>query len=371
MRLKSILVVSAVALGAVVACIPSIGYGQASPLDARRIDETLTAIAEAMDDANDQERVIRLRDKTLEEYGFWDDRKAGYTFARAAARRLGPLLGAGLKADDPLRTLKVVNVAMALSMMPQVTIQPALETMVAHGNPAVRLFGWMGYRRTRDRLMSQGEAFAGKMFAALDKSADTERSPLVLGAMFRMLRMDARPAGLPEDVWKAARRRSLGILKRNWRRWCVKVASCQPEMAAASLRLVDAVRAHAGAAAENKDEKKQKAAKKLLVQMAYDVAWFASLAYQKTYRKPGMGMRAVGDNGALLRACERALNAMSGLEHKSIVIALTKGDDDGRAERVRLAVVFYWLEALTKNYGVTEPKYKEPTTKPATAAAAQ
>jgi len=368
MQLKSIVVVSALALG-VVSVFPSfVARARGGPVEDRKIDEILESVAKAIVVAKDEEAVVKARKKAINEYQF---SKSGYSYARMAATRLTPLLGAELKATDPLRVLKVVNVAMALSRMPQVTIQPALEAMVVHANPAVRLLGWTAYFRTRNRLMSQGEAFAAKMHAALDKAGLTENSPPVLAAMFRMMETGAAPAGVPVAVWQKARAYWLTTLRRNWRRWCGKMAAGEAEMARASEILVRVAQSHAGAAiAGEKDPKKLKARKGPFAQMVYDVAWSASKAYQKAHGDPEGDARLVAESGALLRDCERALNALAGTEHNFIISALVKGDDRDRATRVRLAVL-RWEDVLKKDYGVTEPEFGKPTTKPTTAPAAK
>ena len=366
MQLKSIVVVSTLALGVVSGFPPFVARARGGPAEDRKIDEILKSVATAIVVAKDEEAVVKARKRAIDEYRF---SRSAYSYTRMAATRLTPLLGAGIEATDPLRILKVVNVAMALSRMPQVTIQPALETMVVHANPAVRLLGWTAYFRTRNRLMSQGEAFAKKMYAALDKAGLTENSPPVLAAMFRMMETSAAPAGFSVTDWQKARARWLTTLRRNWRRWCGKMVAGEAEMARASEMLVRVALSHATAAiAEEKDPKKLKAKKRPFVQMVYDVAWSASKAYQKAHGKGNAPL--VVQSGALLRDCERGLNALAGTEHNFIISALIQGDDKDRATRVRLAVL-RWGDVLKKDYGVTKPEFGKSTTKPTTAPAAK
>ena len=366
MQFKSIVVVSALALGVVSVFPPFVTRAHGGPAEDRKTDAILKSVAAAIVVAKDEKAVVKARKRAINEYRF---SKSAYSYAQMAATHLTPLLGAGIKATDPLRVQKVVNVAMALSRMPQVTIQPALEAMVVHANPAVRLLGWTAYFRTRNRLISQGESFAKKMYAALDKAGPTENSPPVLAAMFRMMETSAAPAGFSATDWQKARARWLATLRRNWLRWCGKMASGEAEMAGASEILVRVAQSHAAAAvAGEKDPKKLDAKKSPFVQMVYDVASAASKAYQ---RADGEGnVRLVAESGALLRDCERALKALTGTEHNFIITALVKDTDEQRATRVRLAVVLRWLAELRERFGVTEPKFGKPTTKPTTAATA-
>lgn len=365
MQLKSIVVVSALALSVVSAFPPFVARANGGPPEDKKIDDFLKSVATAFVAAKDEKAVVKARKNAAIAY---QGSKSAYSYARMAAARLTPLLGKGLDATDPLRVLKIVNVAMALSQMPQVTIQPALETMVGHPNPAVRLLGWTAYFKTRNRLMSHGEEFAAKMHASLDKAGLTENSPPVLAAVFRMMDVSTVPASVSGTDWQKARARWLVMLRRNRLRWCSKMIAGEAEMAGALEMLVRVAQSHAGAAIIGETNPRKLDAKKSpFVQMVYDVAWSASKAYQKAHGEDNA--RLIAQSGALLRDCERAFNALAGTEHSFIINALIKGTNEQRATLVRLAVVLRWWEVLKDRFGVTEPKFKKPTTKPTTTTA--
>ena len=72
----------------------------------------------------------------------------GHAYARSAARGVITVLSI----DDPI---KQIQSSMAVSAMPQITIEPALEKMARHANPAVRYWSVRGYGRAAKLLMIQ------------------------------------------------------------------------------------------------------------------------------------------------------------------------------------------------------------------------
>ena len=351
MRMKDFVVVQVLALGAGILLIPAATQSQIGTLDARAIDKILSGVAKGFQDADSEDKVIKARKRLIDEYRDAESRGAGYAFARAAAEKLRPLLGKGLKADDPLRMVKIVNLAIALSNMPQASIQPALGAMIAHKSPAVRFYGWAGYLEARRKVLGQGEEFADTMIAAVEKTGDQEQSVAVLSGMFRTLDMGvAVPAGVSQKTWKQWRQRTLAALERNWNRWCGIIASGDKEMSVAFLPLISVLQGHA-AELENDKEKIGP-----LVQMVYDAGWYASWAYKNA----GHGTSVANANGLLLRRWEEALNAMTGAKNNFVITAVTKGPAPF-GDAVRLAVIANWLEAL-KEFKIAKPE--EPTPKP-------
>ena len=92
-------------------------------------------------DPNDANAIIDARTKALLDYSRINTVAHQDEFARQAAGILTPLLQSGIPKDDKLLSLKLVNVALVLAKMDQVTIEPALKSMVSHSNQAVRYLG--------------------------------------------------------------------------------------------------------------------------------------------------------------------------------------------------------------------------------------
>jgi hypothetical protein len=327
------------------------------------------AIRDAKTDAN----VLYARDRLVKDYKDMEAKEAGYTFAEHAATIITPLLQTGLE-KDPLRTAKEVNLAAALSQMPQVSIQPALDVMVAHrGDPAVRYFGWKGYRAARLRIFAQGATATNTALTALEKAAKAETSAAVLEQIFRMLEIDAaKPSAVSsQEVWDTIRKRSWAALSANWKTWCERVLAGDDEMADAAVYAAAAAASHASWVVQDKNMKKD------LLQMLVDLPFCAARAFvqARTNAKPGDRL------ATLLVRCEAALNVAANPAGKKFIenavrdprcnanpgMALLFVDPKSRETWGVLA----WVDFL-KNEGVAEPKFQPlaptsaQTTRPAT-----
>jgi hypothetical protein len=347
MRIRRIPTAMALAAACLVLAAPPC---RAQPLDD---DGWIRRTLEEILDANDEQTVLEKRAALLKRYRVRNGQQRGFGFARSVAAHSRPLLAAGPPADDALRKVKLVNVALAVSLMPQATIQPALDLMVRHENPAVRYFGWRGYWLARTRLLGQGAEFVDRMFAALEERAGREDSPSVLGELFRMLVMRPdRPVGVSAETWQAARRRTVDLLGRHWGAGGRGLAD-DPEMAAAARVLVQAAREHAAAGGA---EQHQAAA-----QWLFELACHAS----RVYLRAPYGEALSNAQGMLLRACEGALNAVAGTEHRLIETALQR-DEPPYQPPVRLAVIQGWKTALKeRGIEVRQPANRPPASQPA------
>ena len=83
---------------------------------------------EAIATSQDAGEIIAARERLIKDYQFAASESRGFAYAEDAAKKCQPALAA----DDPLAAVRQVNAAMAIAKMPQVSIQPALDAMVAH-----------------------------------------------------------------------------------------------------------------------------------------------------------------------------------------------------------------------------------------------
>jgi len=110
-------------------------------------------------------------------------------FARSVAG-IVPAAVKKLGTNDRLISLKEVNFAIAVSKMTQLTSIPALDALVGNKNPGVRFLAWRGYREVRDQAIRKGGQDARTLFAALQRHAATEPSPLVAAVIVNILHID-------------------------------------------------------------------------------------------------------------------------------------------------------------------------------------
>ena len=80
-------------------------------------------------------------------------------------------------------------------------------------NPALRLYGWTGYRRIRPLVLAQGKEPVSTMLTALEKAAMTEDCGPVMGAVLEMMYLSPdRPSIVSAAVFDETRLRAAGDL---------------------------------------------------------------------------------------------------------------------------------------------------------------
>lgn len=290
--------------------------------------------------ASDEKAILNTR--TMIENGYKQLENMDYrlAYAKQMAEQVLPLFQKG-PGSNPLGSTKELNLALAVGQMPQPSIEPALETMVVHKNPALRYEGWVTYRAILPQILQMGRS--PQMLALLSQQTAKETSAPVLGAIFQALSLDATVGtNVPADVLAPVRKQALQILSTHWTTWCKRVVQGDLEMTRAALHAVSALQSVAGDA-------KPGPVLQALLRMAY--------ASQKAAdaNKSNKDLTAAGK--MLLLECEAALVALSKNSETPIQNALKsqtpKGNVDIWAEAG--SAVFKWAESL-KSQGVKDPQ---------------
>jgi hypothetical protein len=294
----------------------------------------------------DRAAVLELRNQLAARFGQYDSVNYRLPFAQLAAQKLVPLL-------DLKDALKQVNVAIALSQMDQVSIQPALGKMVAHPNAAVRFFGWQGYERIRMLVLAQGPTFIQQMFDALQTAAANEPSDGVLRAIYPVLAYDQeRPTFVAPEVYDEASRRALELLGQLWQRQCDQVeqtsvsASVQASVSAVRAAQVGIRELHAIAQARQSDRAAQLAVLPLVVAMMNSAA--------KAYQTSGAEGLAADELRLLLRDIEETVNLITRLRQNYLGMALSGNNPLDRAQAVERAART-WVDQLKGSGYLAEP----------------
>ncbi|MHC4294135.1 MAG: hypothetical protein ACYSTL_00955 [Planctomycetota bacterium] len=278
-----------------------------------------------------------------------------YTFARRAVEILTPLLVDGLKEDDKLLLLKEVNVALCLSKMSQVTIQPALNVMVAHRNPGVRYLGYDGYRAARAQILGQTSEYVKRMFDALNAAAAKENSPPAIGAICQLANISEFTAeSVSGFEMRRVQEQMFDILQANWSRWCKRVMLGDIEMTRALEKGIQTIKTLSPAGEDDK------AAKGKAMQLLVDLARCASIAYDEANCEGDIA----DENKIVLRNCETALEDISGESNDYLIRPLTDKNVPARGAAVKSAVL-KWVDALSE-FGVVKPAFEVTTTRPTT-----
>jgi hypothetical protein len=320
----------------------------------------------ALQSAGDGNAVLVARAKLEEGYKTSAESK-GYTYAERAAGAATAMLSKGF-GEDPLGKIKEINLAMAVSQMPQVSIQPALEALVVSKNAAVRYFGWKGYRDAREVVMGQGQSFAQKALAAAAKAAQTEDSGPVLEQIFRMLEVNGpMPNVVKKDVWDLVQKGTLATLEGNWRKWGQQVLTGNEESTDACRGAIKALVAHVDWV-----DPSDKAQRTRILQELVDMAFCAANAFIQD-KQAGQS----GDTySKLLRDGEAALNSLMKTNKEFIKKPLDDPRINANLTWMLLWIVpggetngvMAWVDFL-KNEGVVQPNFQAPASKPAIAPA--
>lgn len=396
---------------------PPLELGSNDPNAATKIEDSLRAWVKEFVASGEEAKVLKLRDRLLTDHQYAVARGHGYAYALRVVKDVSPLLSGVLKADDPLRQAKRINVAVIFSRIKQVPVQDALDRMVAHDNPAIRLLGWHGYRGLRVMLLSQGMGHTKQMFAAMRQAAQQERSPVVIAKLLQAATLPpARPGAMEAPVWEFAQQESMRAVEIVWARLCRRVRAGDRLASDAARSGTAMLQALNQAAPENTEQTKS------IIQMLADMTYCASKAYYEWFdhkivvvgqitvapnvmlsggegakvKLPGSCRteqvapgrysfvvaarqlaelrKAIGPhgtlkvterregpnevveaNGLLLRECEKALNAIT-KQNKSVITDPLKA----RRIRARNAAVrsgaLDWEEALEKLYKIRRPE---------------
>jgi hypothetical protein len=301
-----------------------------------RIKFCLDAVSNAKD-INDVKRYSGL----LIEGGYNRYDSNGYhaAFAAELARMSAPVLA---KLDEAY----AVPLAMSLSMVPELSMQPCLEAMVVSPSSAVRYFGWKGFLSVRAKVIAAGKGPTNKMTDLLSKQFAAEPSSVVLGVMLEMLDWPA-----PAD--SQLQKKSWDILQQAWPSMGSRVAGRDQEMSR-SCRTAVTTLEHLWPTLTGKDQTKA-------LQMLVDLMFYAASAYGDA----GAEGLIADINAQLARDCETLLAKFTGIQKKSVSDALAAKDLKERKTAVPLAILESWGPDL-KSKGVVAPKLPTPPAAPST-----
>ncbi len=322
------------------------------------VETRLKYWADQIADANDPAKVLEAQVGIRADFNLIRESEYQDVFATLAVKVLSPLLTGQFSEKDKLRQEKLVNVGIAFSKMPRVTVVPALNMMLAHKHEAVRYLGWQGYLAVRPFVLARSPMDTQKMFDTLEAAAAKETVPPTVGAIFEVCRIATdRGAVIPAETLTMARKRAQTILKTNWKKWCLRILSGDIEANRAFEKGIVTLQTLAPASADKADKLQS-------LQHLIDLAKHAAEAYD-TAQTGGKVSKA---NSILLLRCEVAITEISQKRQNFITVALTKRGVEDRGAAVRMAIID-WVDAL-KDLGIKDPKIERPAAKPAVKPAA-
>jgi hypothetical protein len=310
--------------------------------DLNLVDRYITYWVDKLSQADEEGAILDARTRLVRGYVKYDSWQYQNVYAGQVSKAIAPLL-------ESRDYRKQINAALALTQMPQVTVQPALELLVVSPNPALRFYGWVGYRRIRMLVLAQGMESVAVMLNSLSRAATAEDNGPVMGAVLAMMYLDPdRPSMVTPALFQETQTRLFVVFRQAWLRVCQKVLEGDPVMGHAASDGLSALR-RMGAGLGSRGEIGQGA-----VQMVVDMMWCAAKVYVKA-AKAGMPTASVE---ALLRDCEGALNAITELRRIPMTEALASKGDTDRAAEVD-AAIGKWLRFLENaNWPVKEPKFE-------------
>ena len=418
------------ASGAVAAPPPRPDPGDSAGTRNKKIEARIKYWLEQIRTAKDAKTIDEGRRGLIGDYSQAAAGRYASSFSLRMVKPATTFLTGQIEPTDPLKRLKEVNTALAISRMSQKEIQPVLEVMVKHSNPAVRYSGWGsynansgwgGYNAIRNQVLEDPD-LTKIMLKSLDK-AGGETSLAVMALVHKMLYFPlVRPASIAAKTWRQGQETAYAIFDRVWRTRCWQVLQGDTEMGYVCGKALPALVRLDAALGKDNEKKRQR-----VRQMIANLTWCAGQAYDKALQAekaaeaaakaagagahrpavPGTppagvpatrpGTPATMPAGAaarlaeaertarqqakahkqdaasmamLLRICEKNLNALEriGRRHTYIQDALTDRRIVDRGTSVREAVI-KWIEDHLDKDRVVIPRRKVFEPKPTTRAA--
>ncbi len=130
-------------------------------------------------DAEKFEDIVKARKALTDGYEVHDSPHWQVTYAEVSAEKIPTLL---LLSDR----VKQIQAGMTIAAMPQYTIQPALEQMARHKNPAVRYWAARGYRSSARKMLLFPQR-TKMMCATLEQLGREESGPVLTVVLWTLI----------------------------------------------------------------------------------------------------------------------------------------------------------------------------------------
>jgi len=290
----------------------------------RAIDAFVGYWLDQLDSAKTADEIMKARQGLVSGY----ERHSTAYYQLAYAEAVAKVASKALATKD---RVKQIQAAMAMAVMSQVSIQPALEKMAGHSNAAVRYWAVIGYQRAARALMLRGGAFSKTMLDTLERLGLKESNGPIVGTVMRALA--PYPEARAQDV-----RDLRACLDKIW------LGRCR-EILAGKAEIIDAYRnAERSSTPVNAEDGKH------VLQMLADAMEAATLAYTKPENRRDPVAESLTN---LLAGFEVKLAQVIGVTETPLQPILKEATSPGdKAAAVRLKWNEHW-KPLLKQRGVT------------------
>ena len=340
------------------------------------------------------EAVFSAAEGAIDDLGRFSDSGVQADMVIAAVDGVIDLL-ADLSDSDELRSVREINAARIVAGLKQLAARRALGELIAHANPAVRYYGWVGYGNIRNMCL-RSENLRGGLVAGLSSRAGQEDSGVVVGEICRVLSLPERMPDELDDptVYKAVAAEFVAILHDNWGAWLPQAAAdftwadalTEGVTAVANLATImeigdddelktellqDLVNAAgAGAALYRTAQDGYIRADELAEQAAGERQQKAEQLTKESQLLAADAARAETAAAGMLLACEDALNELAGTDNDHLRLPLSGwrrvtvsgriierkiGSRSQRADAVQLGVITW-----DKELGLNQPQVTTP-----------
>ena len=146
--------------------------GPLGPTARKKMEDYIGYWVNQMKSAKKYEAIVEAKEKLVKGYGIHNSPYWQTSYAGVCAERLVSVLNF----PDPV---KQIQAGMTLAKIPQYTIQPAVEQMANHPNPAVRYWAAKAYKASLRRMLLY-DARAKKMLGTLKRLGLADSGPILL-----------------------------------------------------------------------------------------------------------------------------------------------------------------------------------------------
>ncbi|MCD4699754.1 MAG: hypothetical protein K8R91_04180 [Phycisphaerae bacterium] len=302
-----------------------------------KIEEYVGHWVEQMKKSEKAEDIVKARKALTDGYEAHSSPHWLVMYAEVSAEKIPTLLGLSDR-------VKQIQASMALAAMPEYTIQPALEKMSRHGNPAVRYWAARGYRSSVRKMLLYPER-TKKMCATLGRLGQKESGP-ILSVVLRTL-----------IIYPGARTETVALLRSTLDKiWLARLANLRT----GNIAVIEAYNTTVVDVAPY-----DKADEKRILQLLVDALEAASVGFDESGGSKKQAQQPWID---LLSDLERKLKTITRTGKTPIqdILAYAKMPITEKVTEVRLeAVQRYWKPLLAK-LGVKPRPLPVNKTKPVT-----
>lgn len=209
--------------------------------------------------ATSLENTASTCEEILKDYNLYNAVNYQREYARLTEALYLPILRGKLdmlKADDPLATAKLINIAVMFSKMNPAYMSRGFEDMLTNPNQAVCYIGWQGMKKNRNAEISASQLKA--LYSVAQDTLAKETNPNILSEAMQAIDFGTSATqSVPEQYRKVAATKTMELMMQNWKKFTADVSTADRGEKLVVAEVAASTLANNTALAGNEKQKKQ------------------------------------------------------------------------------------------------------------------